>query len=64
MSDEHQDWSHRSPPISPWWFCSFPTPELAEDSSLNGGDDDDDDASSSEIDDEMVASQWFTFCHS
>ena len=56
MSDEHQDWSHRSPLVSLWWFCSFTLTKLAE-SSLDGGDDDDDDASFSETDDEMTPSQ-------
>jgi len=23
VSDEHQDWSHSSPIISSWRFCSF-----------------------------------------
>ena len=55
MSDEHQDWSHRLPIVSSWWFAPSSSLEPVMESSDNGVDERDD-AFGSPSDDEVAVS--------
>ena len=57
MSDEHQNQSHSTPPISTLWFYASPSLKLVVESSSSDGGNDDVDAFGLEYDDEMMTFQ-------